>query len=138
MTTASECTERAVREPPLERGGRLLRMEPLHHSGGSEQGPGCGALTRVAESVGSLEVEGGVGFVRLGNEATAGSGACAGVHEECNGNVRETSVHDDDYVNGNPGDSAPAGRDKHTHARTHSQPVHFLLIQSNPSAAIYR
>lgn len=78
----------------------------------STEGLDCDALKRVVESVGVVKVEGGVKFVCLNGDGGAGSVMRAGAgghnHEECNGNIHGT-VHDSNYVNGNPDNTAPAG-----------------------------
>lgn len=116
---ASKCTEQAVQEFLMERGGRVQQMELIDHflsdcgrNDHSTEGLDCEALKRVVESVGFVKVEDGVKFVCLNGEGNAGSVMRAGTdgrnHEECNGNIHET-LHDSNCVNGNPDNTAQAG-----------------------------
>lgn len=61
-------------------------------------------VQRVVDSVGFVEVEGGVKFVRLNADGSAGAVMRASTdgrdHEECNGNIEE--ARHNNRVNGNP------------------------------------
>lgn len=120
MTMASKCTEQAVHEFLMERGGRVQQMELIEHflsvcgrNDQAREGLDGEALKRVVESVGFIKVEDGVKFVCLNSEGSAGSVMRAGTgghnHEECNGNIHEM-VRDSNYVNGNHDNTDQAGK----------------------------
>lgn len=120
MMMASKCTEQAVHEFLMERGGRVQQMELIEHflsvcgrNDQAKEGLDSEALKRVVESVGFVKVEDGVKFVCLNSEGSAGSVMRAGTgghnHEECNGNIHEM-VHDSNYVNGNHDNEEQAGK----------------------------
>ncbi|XP_047456160.1 ankyrin repeat domain-containing protein SOWAHC [Mugil cephalus] len=115
---ASRCTEQAVQEFLLERGGRVQQMELIDHflsacgkNDQSKEGVDREALKRIVDGVGVVKVENGVKFVCLDAEGDAGSvmRTSAGGHDhaECNGNIQETL--DNEYVNGNPDNGEQAG-----------------------------
>lgn len=108
---ASRCTERAVEAFLAERGGRVQQMELIDHflsAGGENDQSKAGldreVVERVVDSVGFVEVENGVKFVRLNADGSAGAVMRADTdgrdHEECNGNIEETQHNN--RVNGNP------------------------------------
>lgn len=112
MMMASQCTEQAVQEFLMERGGRVQQMELIDHFlsilGGNDQsneGVDREALKSVVDNVGFVKVEDGVKFVYLNTEGSAESVMRADTdgheHAECNGNIQET-LDDNNYVNGNP------------------------------------
>ncbi|KAF0026266.1 hypothetical protein F2P81_021003 [Scophthalmus maximus] len=110
MIMASRCTEQAVREFLMERGGRVQQMELIDHFlsavGGKDQskeGVDREQLERVVDNVGLVKVENGVKFVCLNAERSAESLVRAdhahGCDQaECNGNIQEAL---DNGVNGN-------------------------------------
>lgn len=119
MMMATKCTEQAVHDFLMERGGRVQQMELIEHflsvcgrNDQAKEGLGSEALERVIESVGFVKVEGGVKFVCINSDGSAGSVMRADtgghIHEECNGNVHEM-VDDSNYVNGNHDNTAQAG-----------------------------
>uniref|UniRef100_A0A8D0AN73 Sosondowah ankyrin repeat domain family member C n=1 Tax=Sander lucioperca TaxID=283035 RepID=A0A8D0AN73_SANLU len=98
---ASQCTEQAVQEFLMERGGRVQQMELIDHflsvSGQNDQskeGVDREALKCIVNNVGFVKVENGVTFVCLNTEGSAESvmRTDAGGHDhvECNGNIQET------------------------------------------------
>uniref|UniRef100_A0A674P3I6 Sosondowah ankyrin repeat domain family member C n=1 Tax=Takifugu rubripes TaxID=31033 RepID=A0A674P3I6_TAKRU len=101
---ASNCTEQAVQEFLMERGGRVRQMELIDHflsvcgrNHQSTEGLDSEALKRVVDSVGFVKVEDGVKFVCLnGGGSVMRAGTDGHDHEECNGNIHET-VHDSNY-----------------------------------------
>ncbi|XP_056289349.1 ankyrin repeat domain-containing protein SOWAHC [Pseudoliparis swirei] len=108
---ASPCTEKAVQEFLMERGGRVQQMELTDHflsvSGEidqSKEGVDREALKRIVDNVGFVKVENGVTFVCLNTEGSAESVMRTDTgghdHAECNGNIQETL--DNNHVNGNP------------------------------------
>ncbi|XP_078118904.1 ankyrin repeat domain-containing protein SOWAHC [Sander vitreus] len=118
MTMASQCTEQAVQEFLMERGGRVQQMELIDHflsvSGQNDQskeGVDREALKYIVDNVGFVKVENGVEFVCLNTEGSAESvmRTDAGGHDhvECNGNIQETL--DNNYVNGNPDNGEQTG-----------------------------
>uniref|UniRef100_A0A671W9T7 Sosondowah ankyrin repeat domain family member C n=1 Tax=Sparus aurata TaxID=8175 RepID=A0A671W9T7_SPAAU len=77
---ASQCTERAVQEFLMERGGRVQQMELIDHflsvlreNDQSKERVDREALTRIVDSVAFVKVEDGVKFVCLKAEGSAGS-----------------------------------------------------------------
>lgn len=117
---ASRCTEQAVQEFLLERGGRVQQMELIDHflsacgkNDQSKEGVDQEALKRIVDGVGVVKVENGVKFVCLDTEGGAGSvmrtSADGHDHAECNGNIQETL--DNKYVNGNPDNGERAGEE---------------------------
>ncbi|XP_036966621.1 ankyrin repeat domain-containing protein SOWAHC [Acanthopagrus latus] len=117
MMMASPCTERAVQEFLMERGGRVQQMELIDHflsalgeNDQSRERVDREALTRIVDSVAFVKVEDGVKFVCLKAEGSAGSVMRADTgghdHAECNGNIQED---DSNYVNGNPDNKEQTG-----------------------------
>ncbi|XP_069010652.1 ankyrin repeat domain-containing protein SOWAHC [Embiotoca jacksoni] len=115
---ATPCTERAVQEFLLERGGRVLQMELIDHFrslGGendqSDEGVDREVLKRIVDNVGFVKMENGVKFVCLNREGSDESVMRADsdghASAECNGNIQETL--DNKYVNGNPDDGDQTG-----------------------------
>ncbi|XP_042350318.1 ankyrin repeat domain-containing protein SOWAHC [Plectropomus leopardus] len=109
MMMASQCTEQAVQEFLMERGGRVQQMELIDHflSGQNEQskeGVGREVLQRIVDNVGFVKVEDGVKFVCLKSEGSTESVMRADTgdhdHAECNGNILESL--DNNCVNGIP------------------------------------
>lgn len=80
----------------------------------SKEGMDCEVLKRVVENVGFVKVENGVKFVCLNSEGSAGSVMRTDTdghdHEERNGNIQET-LHDNNYVNGNPDNGGQTGEE---------------------------
>uniref|UniRef100_A0A4W6F208 SOWAHA-C winged helix-turn-helix domain-containing protein n=1 Tax=Lates calcarifer TaxID=8187 RepID=A0A4W6F208_LATCA len=81
---ASQCTEQAVHEFLMERGGRVQQMELIDHflsvlgeNDQSKEGVDREALKRVVDNVGFVKVENGVKFVCLKIEGRAESVMCA-------------------------------------------------------------
>ncbi|XP_029315642.1 ankyrin repeat domain-containing protein SOWAHC [Cottoperca gobio] len=110
MMMASQCTEQAVQEFLMERGGRVQQMELIDHflsvSGQNDQSKEVvdrEVLKRIVDNVGIVKVENGVTFVCLNTEGSAESvmrpNTADHDHAECNGNIQETL--DNNYVNGN-------------------------------------
>ncbi|XP_062288272.1 ankyrin repeat domain-containing protein SOWAHC [Scomber scombrus] len=108
---ASRCTQRAVQEFLLERGGRVRQMELIDHflSIWEENDPSKEEVERetlkgIVDAVGFVKVEDGVKFVCLSGEFTAESvmrtDAERNDHAESNGNG---NLQDNDCDNGNPG-----------------------------------
>lgn len=127
---ASQCTEKAVQEFLMERGGRVQRMELIDHflsvwgqNDQSKEDVDRELLTRVVDNVGVVKVENGVKFVCLHAGGSAESVMRADTdghdHAECNGNIQET-VDDNNYVNGNPDNGAQTGE-------RHALSVAFIL-----------
>ncbi|GLD59962.1 ankyrin repeat domain-containing protein SOWAHC-like protein [Lates japonicus] len=117
MTMASQCTEQAVHEFLMERGGRVQQMELIDHflsvlgeNDQSKEGVDREALKRVVDNVGFVKVENGVKFVCLKTEGRAESVMRADAdgydQAECNGNIQETL---DNNVNGNPDNGDQTG-----------------------------
>ncbi|XP_029348748.1 ankyrin repeat domain-containing protein SOWAHC [Echeneis naucrates] len=113
---ASQCTEQAVQEFLMERGGRVQQMELIDHflSGSGENDPSKEAvnrdlLKRIVDDVCFVKLENGVKFVCLDPEGSAESvmRADADGHdqEECNGNTQTPDKSD----NGNPGHGGQTG-----------------------------
>lgn len=116
---ASLCTEQAVQEFLLERGGRVQQMELNDHflslcreNVQSKEGVDREVLKRIVDNVGFVKVENGVKFVCL---KTEGSTECVmrteadgHEHAECNGNIPETLDYNCD--NGNPGQEHQTGK----------------------------
>uniref|UniRef100_A0A8D3BQK8 Sosondowah ankyrin repeat domain family member C n=1 Tax=Scophthalmus maximus TaxID=52904 RepID=A0A8D3BQK8_SCOMX len=99
---ASRCTEQAVREFLMERGGRVQQMELIDHFlsavGGKDQskeGVDREQLERVVDNVGLVKVENGVKFVCLNAERSAES------------LVRADHAHGCDQAECHHGDSYP-------------------------------
>lgn len=122
MMMASRCTEQAVQEFLMERGGRVQQMELIDHflsiwkgDDQSKEEMDCEVLERVVESVGYVKVEDGVKFVCLSSEGSAGSALRTDTdgrdHGECNGNVQAT-LRDDNYVNGNLDNGGQTGEER--------------------------
>ncbi|XP_070832729.1 ankyrin repeat domain-containing protein SOWAHC [Chaetodon trifascialis] len=120
MMMASQCTEQAVQEFLMERGGRVQQMELIDHflsiqgrNDQSKEGVDREALKSIVDSVGFVKVEDGVKFVCLNAEGGAESVMRADTdghdHAECNGNIQET-LDDNNCVNGNPDDGEQTGR----------------------------
>ncbi|KAK2839644.1 hypothetical protein Q5P01_013384 [Channa striata] len=114
---ASQCTEQAVLEFLMERGGRVQQMELIDHflseRGGHDQSKeelDRVALTHIVDNVGCVKVENGVKFVCLNTGGNAKSVMCsdAGGHgpAECNGNIQETVDNSCDNGDGT-GESSP-------------------------------
>ncbi|KAM3862385.1 ankyrin repeat domain-containing protein SOWAHC [Diretmus argenteus] len=108
MTMASQCTERAVLEFLMERGGRVTQMELIDHfqsmwrgSDPSTEAAAREALTRVVDTVTFVTRENGVEFMCLKVDAGGHD------HPECNGNIKETPGH---RVNGNNEDQTGVSR----------------------------
>ncbi|XP_055361104.1 ankyrin repeat domain-containing protein SOWAHC isoform X2 [Betta splendens] len=117
---ASQCTEQAVQDFLMERGGRVQQMELMDHflsawggDGQSKEEVDLEVLKHVVDRVSFVQVENGVKFVCLnasGNASSAmRSGAGGHDHAECNGNIQETL--DDNCINGNPDNGAQTGLD---------------------------
>ncbi|XP_067459385.1 ankyrin repeat domain-containing protein SOWAHC [Thunnus thynnus] len=117
MTMASQCTQRAVQEFLMERGGRVQQMELIDHflsvweeNDPSKEEVDRETLTSIVDAVGFVKVENGVKFVCLNTECTAESvmrtDAESHDHAECNGNG---NLQDNDYVNGNPDNGEQTG-----------------------------
>ncbi len=120
---ASRCTEQAVQEFLMERGGRVQQMELIDHflsiRGGndqSEEGVDLEVLTRIVDSVGFIKVENGVKFVLLNAGGSAESVMPTDTdghdHAECNGNVNvniQETLDDNSCVNGNPDNGNQTG-----------------------------
>ncbi|XP_040913659.1 ankyrin repeat domain-containing protein SOWAHC [Toxotes jaculatrix] len=117
MMMASQCTEQAVQEFLMERGGRVQQMELIDHFlsvlGGNDQskkGVDREVLKRIVDNVGLVKVENGVKFVCLKTEGSAESVMCTDAdgynQAECNGNIQETLVNG---VNGNPDNGDQTG-----------------------------
>ncbi|XP_040056686.2 ankyrin repeat domain-containing protein SOWAHC [Gasterosteus aculeatus] len=98
---AAPCTEQAVQEFLMERGGRVQQMELIDHflsvSGKADRTNAAAdreALKGVVDNVGFVEEENGVEFVCLIAEGGAQSVMSADTdghgHTECNGNMQET------------------------------------------------
>ncbi|XP_020491305.2 ankyrin repeat domain-containing protein SOWAHC [Labrus bergylta] len=115
---ASQCTERAVQEFLMERGGRVRQMELIDHflsicreNDPTKKGVDREVVQRIVDNVGSVQVENGVKFVCLDTEGIAASvmrGDTDGHdHAECNGNNQETL--DNSYVNINTDNDGPPG-----------------------------
>uniref|UniRef100_A0AAQ5YVZ8 SOWAHA-C winged helix-turn-helix domain-containing protein n=1 Tax=Amphiprion ocellaris TaxID=80972 RepID=A0AAQ5YVZ8_AMPOC len=92
---ASRCTEQAVHEFLLERGGRVQQMELIDHflslreeNDQLKEGVDREVLKRIVDSVGFVKVEDGVKFVCLSSEGSAESvmrsDADGHDHAECN------------------------------------------------------
>ncbi|XP_044072746.1 ankyrin repeat domain-containing protein SOWAHC isoform X2 [Siniperca chuatsi] len=107
---ASQCTEQAVQEFLMERGGRVQQMELIDHfrsiwgrNDQSKESVDREVMKRIVDNVGFVEVENGVKFVCLNTEGSAESVMRTDTdghdHAECNGNIQETL--DNNYVNGN-------------------------------------
>ncbi|XP_070770196.1 ankyrin repeat domain-containing protein SOWAHC [Enoplosus armatus] len=107
---ASQCTEQAVQEFLMERGGRVQQMELIDHflsiwvrNDQSKEEVDREVLKRIVDNVGFVTVENGVKFVCLNTEGSAESVMRTDTdghdHAECNGNIQETL--DINYVNGN-------------------------------------
>ncbi|XP_023149984.2 ankyrin repeat domain-containing protein SOWAHC [Amphiprion ocellaris] len=118
MMMASRCTEQAVHEFLLERGGRVQQMELIDHflslreeNDQLKEGVDREVLKRIVDSVGFVKVEDGVKFVCLSSEGSAESvmrsDADGHDHAECNGNIQERL--DNNYVNGNPENTQQTG-----------------------------
>ncbi|XP_019945495.2 ankyrin repeat domain-containing protein SOWAHC [Paralichthys olivaceus] len=105
---AARCTERAVQEFLMERGGRVQQMELIDHFlsrsvavvGGDDQpeeGVDREVLRRVVDGVGFVKVEDGVKFVCLHAEGSAEAAmrgdADGSERAECNGNIPQTAGH---------------------------------------------
>uniref|UniRef100_A0A3P8T1Q2 Sosondowah ankyrin repeat domain family member C n=1 Tax=Amphiprion percula TaxID=161767 RepID=A0A3P8T1Q2_AMPPE len=101
---ASRCTEQAVHEFLLERGGRVQQMELIDHflslreeNDQLKEGVDREVLKRIVDSVGSVKVEDGVKFVCLSSEGSAESvmrsDADGHDHAECNGNTMLSSCN---------------------------------------------
>lgn len=114
---ASQCTEQAVQEFLMERGGRVQQMELIDHflSGLRENDPSEEAVDRevverIVDNVGFVKVENGVKFVCLNADGSAESVMRADAdgydQAECNGNIHETL---DNSVNGNPDNGDQTG-----------------------------
>ncbi|TKS67386.1 Ankyrin repeat domain-containing protein SOWAHC [Collichthys lucidus] len=119
MMMASQCTEKAVQEFLMERGGRVQQMELIDHflsvwgqNDQSKEDVDRELLARMVDNVGVVKVENGVKFVCLRAGGSAESVMRADTdghdHAECNGNIQET-VDDNNYVNGNPDNGAQTG-----------------------------
>uniref|UniRef100_A0A8C6Q8D1 Sosondowah ankyrin repeat domain family member C n=1 Tax=Nothobranchius furzeri TaxID=105023 RepID=A0A8C6Q8D1_NOTFU len=119
---ASPCTEQAVQEFLLEKGGRVQQMELIDHftslCGFDEQSNeevDRDVLKRIVDSVGFVKVENGVKFVCLKTEGSVESvmrsDADSHDHAECNGNVQDTL--DNKHVYGNPENGDQTARDQH-------------------------
>ncbi|XP_070694766.1 ankyrin repeat domain-containing protein SOWAHC [Pempheris klunzingeri] len=115
---ASQCTEQAVQEFLMERGGRVQQMELIDHflsiwekNDQSKEAADREVLKRVVDSVGFVKVENGVKFVCLNSEGSAESMMRTDTdghdHAECNGNIQETV--DNNCVNGNPENGEQTG-----------------------------
>ncbi|XP_068185838.1 ankyrin repeat domain-containing protein SOWAHC [Antennarius striatus] len=115
---AFQCTEQAVQEFLVKRGGRVQQMELIDHflsiCGGNEKSDEAldhEVLKCVVDSVGFVKVENGVKFVCLNADDCVGSvmRADTGGHDyaECNGNIQEAL--DNNHINANntaaPGES---------------------------------
>uniref|UniRef100_A0A1A8L3T2 Sosondowah ankyrin repeat domain family member C n=2 Tax=Nothobranchius pienaari TaxID=704102 RepID=A0A1A8L3T2_9TELE len=140
MKMASPCTEQAVQEFLLEKGGRVQQMELIDHftslCGFDEQSNeevDRDVLKRIVDSVGFVKVENGVKFVCLKTEGSVESvmrsDADSHDHAECNGNVQDTL--DNNHVYGNPdnGDQTGASNppltslDNGKHSNDNEQPA---------------
>ncbi|XP_035532705.1 ankyrin repeat domain-containing protein SOWAHC [Morone saxatilis] len=115
MMMASQCTEQAVQEFLMERGGRVQQMELIDHflsiwgkNDQSKEGVEREMLTRIVDNVGFVKVENGVTFVCLKAEGSEVSVMRTDTDAECNGNIQET-VDDNNYVNGNPDNGDQTG-----------------------------
>ncbi|XP_071754985.1 ankyrin repeat domain-containing protein SOWAHC [Centroberyx gerrardi] len=144
---ASQCTEQAVLEFLMERGGRVKQMELIDHfqSVSGENEPSREtvvgeALKRIVDTVAFVTLENGVKFVCLkvdgGVDSVMRADADGHDHAECNGNIKETP---DKCVNGNPdnGDqtgaarSQTAGLDNDEQSNGNGQPC----VAEQPAAA---
>lgn len=135
---ASQCTEQAVQEFLVERGGRVPQMELIDHFSST-----CGendplkekvdreVLKRIVDIVGTVKVENGVIFVCLNSECRAESVMHADVenhdHAECNGNIQERP---DNRVNGNPDNGDQTGERYNDDLTPSASFVHDLFIYS--------
>ncbi|XP_029935927.1 ankyrin repeat domain-containing protein SOWAHC [Myripristis murdjan] len=135
MMMASQCTEQAVLEFLMERGGRVQQMELIDHfqsiRGSNEPSGETVDLKRIVDSVASVTLENGVKFVclKVDGGVDAGMRTDADGHEpaECNGNIKETP---DSCVNGNPAtgeqpaaaSSLTAGLDNDQQSNGNNQP----------------
>ncbi|KAM4561665.1 ankyrin repeat domain-containing protein SOWAHC [Fundulus diaphanus] len=147
MMASQRCTEQAVHEFLLEKGGRVRQMELIDHftspcgrDGQPKEGGEWEALRGVVDSVGFVKVEDGVKFVCLngdgGEESVTREDASGHVDAECNGNVQETL--DNKQMNGNPDDddggrtgaSTSAGLDNDKQSNGNEQPA----VQSQSTA----
>uniref|UniRef100_A0A3Q3E8G1 Sosondowah ankyrin repeat domain family member C n=1 Tax=Labrus bergylta TaxID=56723 RepID=A0A3Q3E8G1_9LABR len=124
---ASQCTERAVQEFLMERGGRVRQMELIDHflsicreNDPSKKGVDREVVQRIVDNVGSVQVENGVKFVCLDTEGIAASvmrGDTDG-HDHADGKVTLESVKaqinldNDKQSNGNDHPAAPSQNSK--------------------------
>ncbi|XP_041662333.1 ankyrin repeat domain-containing protein SOWAHC [Cheilinus undulatus] len=112
---ASQCTEQAVQEFLMERGGRVQQMELIDHflsiwgeNDPSKEGVDREVLKRIVDNVGFVQVENGVKFVCLNTTESVMRGDTDGHdHAECNGNLQETL--DNNYVNNSIGNEGQTG-----------------------------
>lgn len=119
MMMASRCTEQAVQEFLMERGGRVQQMELIDHflsiwkgDDQSKEEMDCEVLKRIVENVGFVKVEDGVKFVCLSSaESVMRTDTDSHDHEECNGNI-PAALHDNNYVNGNPDNGGQTGEEQ--------------------------
>ncbi|XP_077392556.1 ankyrin repeat domain-containing protein SOWAHC [Festucalex cinctus] len=116
---ASPCQVQAVQDFLMERGGRVQQMELIDHfaaarGGGSDRLREEEALKRVVDTLGVVEVESGVKYVRL-NECcgartvTRADADNHGHATECNGNVHGEAPDNNNLVSGNPDDKQQTG-----------------------------
>ncbi|MEQ2216396.1 hypothetical protein XENOCAPTIV_015650 [Xenoophorus captivus] len=113
MMASQRCTEQAVHEFLLEKGGRVRQMELIDHftspcgcNDQQKEGAEWELLSGIVDSVGFVKEENGVKFVCLNGDGSEESvmrpDANDHVDAECNGNIQETP--DNKQVNGNPDD----------------------------------
>ncbi|XP_015259620.1 PREDICTED: ankyrin repeat domain-containing protein SOWAHC-like [Cyprinodon variegatus] len=111
MMASQRCTEKAVHEFLLEKGGRVRQMELIDHFASpcneqQKEGAGWELLRGIVDSVGFVKVEDGEKFVCLNGDGSRESvmrqDANGHVNAECNGNIQ--AVQDNKQVNGNPDD----------------------------------
>lgn len=122
MEMASKCTEQAVQEFLLERGGRVRQMELIDHfvslpacNDQSNGGLDGEVLGRIVDSVGFVAVENGDKFVCLNAAPGVRSEADGHDEAECNGNIQDQESLDNKHVNGNPENTAGQTGEAHTH-----------------------
>ncbi|MED6287382.1 hypothetical protein CHARACLAT_015747 [Characodon lateralis] len=118
MMASQRCTEQAVHEFLLEKGGRVRQMELIDHftspcgcNDQQKEGAEWELLSGIVDIVGFVKEENGVKFVCLNGDGSEESvmrtDANDHVDAECNGNIQETP--DNKQVNGNPDDGEQTG-----------------------------
>ncbi|XP_077435836.1 ankyrin repeat domain-containing protein SOWAHC [Vanacampus margaritifer] len=139
---ASPCTVQAVHDFLMERGGRVQQMELIDHfaatwGGGSDPLKEEEDLKRVVDTLGVVEVESGVNYVRLkeGCVARTVTRVDADNHEhatECNGNVHETPDNNN-LVSGNPDNKQQTGASCSMDDAKQSDPSQSNKISATPA-----